>query len=76
MSHDLRTLPKRFGKAVREARKAAGLSQEKLAEKADLTLNFVGEVERGEKLASIKTAAQLAVGLGMTAAELMKRAGL
>jgi transcriptional regulator with XRE-family HTH domain len=76
MPPDLKQLPKRFGKAVREARKEAGLSQEKLAEKADLTLNYVGEVERGEKLASIETAAKLASALGMTAAELLERAGI
>ena len=76
MPPDLKHLPKRFGKAVREARVAVKLSQEKLAEKADLTLNFVGEIERGEKLASIETAARLASGLGMTVAELMKKAGL
>jgi transcriptional regulator with XRE-family HTH domain len=76
MPPDLKQLPKRFGKAVREARTEAKLTQMVLAEKADLTLNYVGEVERGEKLASIETAARLASALGMTAAELMERAGL
>ena len=76
MPPDLKHLPKKFGAAVREARVAAKLTQMGLAEKADLTLNYVGEVERGEKLASIDTAARLASGLGMTVAELMRRAGL
>ena len=76
MPPDLKHLPKRFGKAVREARIDSKLTQMALAEKADLTLNYVGEVERGEKLASIETAARLASALGMTMAELMKKAGL
>ena len=76
MPPDLRQLPKRFGKAVREARLEAGLTQMALAEKAELTLNYVGEVERGEKLASIDTAARLAGALGMSAADLLKKAGL
>jgi transcriptional regulator with XRE-family HTH domain len=75
MPSDLKQLPKRFGKAVREARMGAKLSQEKLAEKADLTLNFVGEIERGEKLASLETVVRIAAGLGMTGADLLKRAG-
>ncbi|MEP6672811.1 MAG: helix-turn-helix transcriptional regulator [Chthoniobacter sp.] len=42
-----------IGDAIRESRKAATLSQEKLAEKADLHPNYIGEVERGEKTISV-----------------------
>ena len=75
MPSDLRQLPKRFGKAVREARLNAGLSQMALAESADLTMNYVGEVERGEKLASLETIVRLAGALGITGADLLKKAG-
>jgi transcriptional regulator with XRE-family HTH domain len=37
-----------FGQTVREARLAKGLSQEGLAEKANLHRNFISLVERGE----------------------------
>lgn len=51
------------GDAVRELRKAAGLSQEKLAEKADLHPNYVGEVERGEKTISVDALLRVAAAL-------------
>ena len=35
------------GRKIRACRKQAGLSQETLAEKADLSYKYVGEVERG-----------------------------
>jgi len=47
-----------------------------LAEKADLTLNYVGEIERGEKLASLETVLKLAKALHLTGAQLLMRAEL
>ncbi|MBC8011623.1 MAG: helix-turn-helix transcriptional regulator [Burkholderiales bacterium] len=38
---------KRFGKNIRDRREALGLSQEALAEKADLDRTYIGGVERG-----------------------------
>jgi transcriptional regulator with XRE-family HTH domain len=76
MPSDLRQLPKKFGSTVRELRTAAGLTQMRLAEKADLALNYVGEIERGEKLVSVETVVRLARALGLTGAELLKRSGL
>jgi transcriptional regulator with XRE-family HTH domain len=35
------------GQNIRARRKRAGLTQEQLAEKADLTYKYLGEVERG-----------------------------
>jgi transcriptional regulator with XRE-family HTH domain len=56
---------KRFGQAVRRHRIRAGLSIEQFAERADLHHNFVGEIERGEKAASLDTLVKLARGLGI-----------
>jgi transcriptional regulator with XRE-family HTH domain len=72
---DLRQLPRKLGYTLREMRLAAGLSQMQLAERSDLTLNYVGEVERGEKVASIDTLVRLARALGRNGSELLRSAG-
>ena len=74
MSSDFRRLPKHFGDAVRELRKTSGLSQMALAEKAGLSLNYVGEVERGEKLVSLETIVRLAKALDVSGGELLNKA--
>ena len=52
-----------LGRTIRKFRERGGLSIEKLAEKADLHHNYVGELERGEKAASIDTLVKIAKGL-------------
>src|SRR3990172_7288 len=54
---------KQFGKQVRDLRKAQGLSQEELAEKADLHYTYVGGVERGERNLSLKSIERIASAL-------------
>ena len=61
-----------FGEAVRARRKALDISQEKLAEKADLHHNYVGEIERGEKAATIDTIVKIAKALGVCARDLFR----
>lgn len=41
-------------------REAAGLTQEQLAEKANLSVNFIGAVERGVTVPSLKTCERIA----------------
>jgi transcriptional regulator with XRE-family HTH domain len=69
-------LQKTFGEAVRSERLARKLTQEKLAEKADLSLNFIGIVERGEQMASLDSIVRLAEALKMSGGELLSRAKL
>ena len=45
---------KAVGANIRVFRKKAGLSQEKLAEKADLHPVYISQVERGEKAVSVE----------------------
>ena len=42
-----------------------GLSQEKLAEKANLTRNYIGQIERAEKRIHLETLAKIAKALGI-----------
>jgi transcriptional regulator with XRE-family HTH domain len=69
-------VPKRLGAAVRVLRKEAGLSQMALAEKAGLTLNYIGNVERGEKVASVETLVRIARALEINGSELLAKADL
>ncbi|GAF55073.1 MunI regulatory protein [Psychrobacter sp. JCM 18901] len=43
-----------FGRRVREARKSKGISQERLAEMADIDRSYMGNIERGEKNITLK----------------------
>ena len=49
------------------------MSQEKLAENADLHHNYVGEIERGEKAATIDTLLKIAKALGVRPAVLLAK---
>lgn len=49
-----------FGKAVRKARKAQGISQEGLADLAGLHRTYVGDVERGERNISLLNMSKIA----------------
>ena len=60
MSNRAAKLQKAFGAAVRAEREANALTQEKLAENAELSLNYIGNLERGEKMASLETVVRVA----------------
>lgn len=62
----------RFGRRVRELRKAKGMSQEALALEAGLDRSYVGGVERGERNVSIGNMAKLACALHVGLSELME----
>lgn len=55
--------PKLFGKRVRAIRKAAKVTQEEAAEKAQLNSKYLGEIERGEKRPSFDAIIALARAL-------------
>lgn len=57
-------ITKEFGERLRALRLAAGLTQEKLAERADVHATYVGQLERGEKNATIESVCRLARALG------------
>ena len=57
------TFSARFGEVVRKVRSERGLSQEKLAELADLDRTFVSMIERGKRHPTLETANSLAEAL-------------
>lgn len=61
----------RFGKRLREVREKAGISQEKLAELAELHRTYVSSVERGKRNISLLNIERLAIALDVTMGELM-----
>jgi transcriptional regulator with XRE-family HTH domain len=61
-----------FGKKLREIRLKRGISQEKLAELADLHRNFVGLAERGQQNLSLENITKLARALKVRPAELLE----
>ena len=63
-----------FGQAVREHRKAKGLTQEELAEKADIASKMVSLIERFERNPSLNVAESLALGLEIPLSQLVKSA--
>ena len=60
-----------FGKQLPKIRKEKGIAQDKLALKCDLARSFVGEVEWGKRNLSLRNICKLAIGLNVTASELL-----
>jgi len=62
------------GLAIRVLRTAANLSQEGLAEKADLHRTYIGSVERGEKNVTVLSLLHIAKALKITPAAILSKA--
>jgi transcriptional regulator with XRE-family HTH domain len=60
---------------VAKHRRAKGLSQEVLAEKADLDRTYLSDIERGVRNPGIKNVIVIAKALGITPSDLMKGIG-
>lgn len=56
-----------IGENIRKYRKARKMTQESLAERAGLSVNYIGSIERGEKLPSLETFIEIVDQLGVTA---------
>ena len=61
----------RLGKRIRDERLLLRLTIEQLAEKVDKSLNFIGQIERGEGKPSLETLIDIANALGTTVDNLL-----
>jgi transcriptional regulator with XRE-family HTH domain len=60
-----------FGDKVREKRKSLKLSQEKLANKADIDRTYLPDIEKGTRNVSLTVANKIAKALGVQLKELL-----
>lgn len=68
------SISRHFGLAVRTRRLAAGISQEKLAERAGLHPTYVSMIERGVRNATLDVAARIAKALKIGLPKLIEEA--
>lgn len=66
---------KAVGAQIRSLRKARKLSQEQLAERADLHYTMIGSVERGERNVTLENLGKIAKGLGVSMRDLFPPEG-
>ncbi len=67
---DREPILKQFGQNVRQRRVFHRISQEGLAERADLDRTYVGAIERGERNPTIISAVRIARALQVSVADL------
>jgi transcriptional regulator with XRE-family HTH domain len=61
-----------FGHVLKKLRNAQNLSQEGLADRSDRHPSYISLLERNQKNPSLDTLVALALGLDMTASEMLK----
>jgi transcriptional regulator with XRE-family HTH domain len=64
------TLRVKFGRRLRQLRRYRDLTQEQFAEVADISVDFVSNIERGISAPSFETLERLAEALGVAVADL------
>jgi transcriptional regulator with XRE-family HTH domain len=69
-----RDLAKSFGVVLRNRRKVAKMSQEKLSEKADVDVKMIGRIENFIRNPSLNLADSLADALGVPLSQMIKEA--
>ena len=66
-----RTVSEILGETIRSERIRAGLTQEELAEKADLARNYIGNIERAEYKVTVETLVKIAKALKVSVRDLV-----
>lgn len=55
-----------MGKRIRKRRKELDLTQEAVAEQADISASFMGHIERGSRIASLDTLLSICIALDVS----------
>lgn len=71
MSVNKDVILKQFGQLIRNKREALGLSQEELADKANLHRTYIGDIERGERNVSLLNIRKISAALNIPISELL-----
>ena len=72
MSKDFTALAKEFGKNVRNIRQEQNITQEALANEAQIERSYMGVIERGEKNPTLKKLFQISRALHISLKKLFK----
>ena len=68
-------IAKVLGQRIRNFRTAKGWSQEKLAELSGCHHTYIGQIERGEKNATIESVEKISLALNISMAKLFEKLG-
>ena len=68
-------IAKVLGQRIRNYRTMQGLSQERLAEMSGCHPTYIGQVERGEKNATLESVEKIATALGVSMSRLFENLG-
>ena len=69
------SIAKVLGQRIRNYRTANGLSQEKLAELCGCHPTYIGQIERGEKNATMESVEKIALALNVSLSRLFEQLG-
>ena len=68
-------IKKKLGVRISQLRMKAGMTQAKLAEGADLSIDSISRIERGDRAPSLESLEKIAEALGIDLAELLNFKG-
>lgn len=74
MTHSIDEFLEQLGAAIRFYRERKGLSQEKLAELADVDRTYISPIELGKQNPSVEVVFKIALALDVSMSRLMRRA--
>ena len=68
-------IKKKLGVRISQLRLEAGMTQAKLAEKSNLSIDSISRIERGDRAPSLESLEKIAEALGIDPAELLNFSG-